>query len=261
MSIKSLVIRRIGEAEEMGLSSSQGRLLMLTSRLSDIQLQETIISQRQNQLAWESEAVAREYNEATSNYKLEIKIPDPENEDSFEKEYMTYENMTQLGYLPSNAEGQIYLKKDENGNWIIPQDVNGNPLLSVDTTTGKATVGSKQYDVLDGSMYLANDEIIQNLIMNNAMFLIDTKTSSEPFSITNLQSDKNIEYVLDTSDDAAAQSKYEYESASISRQENRLDLELGQLETQHEAVLKEYDSVKEVISNNVDRTFNLFSNG
>ena len=245
----------------MGLSSSQGRLLMLTSRLSDIQLQETIISQRQNQLAWQSEAVAREYNEATSNYKLEIKIPDAEDEDSSTKESLTYENMSQMGYLPTNAEGDVYLKKDENGKWIIPQDINGNALLTIDESTGKATVGSKTVNILDGSMYLANDKIIQNLIMNNALFLVDTKTSSEPYSITNLQSDENIEYVLDTSDDAAAQSKYEYESASISRKDNQLDLELGQLETQHEAVLKEYDSVKEVISNNVDRTFNLFSNG
>ena len=243
----------------MGLSSSQGRLLMLTSRLSDIQLQETIISQRQNQLAWESEAVAREYNEATSNYKLEIKIPDAEDEDSFEKEDLTYENMTQTGYLPTNAEGQVYLKKDEEGNWIIPEDVNGNALLSIDETTGKATIGESSYDILDGSVFLSTDKIIQNLIMNNALFLVDTKTSSEPLSITELQSDANIEYILDTSDDAAAQSKYEYESASISRKDNQLDMELGQLETQHEAILKEYDSVKEVISNNVERTFNLFS--
>ena len=245
----------------MGLSSSQGRLLMLTSRLSDIQLQMTIISQRQNQLSWESEAVAREYNEATSNYKLEIKIPDPENEDSFEKEDLTYENMSQMGYLPTNAESQIYLKKDEEGNWVIPQDVNGNALLTIDESTGKATVGDKEFDVLDGSVYLANDKIIQNLIINGAMFLMNTGTSTEGISMSVLESETEIEYVLDTSDDAAAQSKYEYESASISRQDNRLDMELGQLETQHEAILKEYDSVKEVISNNVDRTFNLFSNG
>ena len=245
----------------MGLSSSQGRLLMLTSRLSDIQLQETIISQRQNQLAWQSEAVAREYNEATSNYKLEINIPDPENEDSFEKEDLTYENMTQMGYLPTNAESEIYLKKDDDGNWIIPEDVNGNPLLTIDESTGKAKVGSKEFGILDGSVYLANDKIIQNLIINNAMFLMNTGTSTEGISMSVLESETEIEYILDTSDDAAAQSKYEYESASISRQDNRLDMELGQLETQHEAVLKEYDSVKEVISNNVDRTFNLFSNG
>lgn len=243
----------------MGLSSSQGRLLMLTARLSDIELQETIISQRQNQLAWQSEAVAREYSEATSNYKIQIKIPDAENEDSFEKQDLTYENMIQMGYLPTTAESQIYLKKDENGEWIIPQDVNGNDLLSIDESTGKATIGDKSYDVLDGSVFLSTDKIIQNLIMNNALFLMDTKNAKEGLSIADLQSDTNIEYILDTSDDAAAQSKYEYESASISNQDNRLDMELKQLETQHEAILKEYDSVKEVISNNIDRTFDLFS--
>lgn len=243
----------------MGLSSSQGRLLMLTARLSDIELQETIISQRQNQLAWQSEAVAREYSEATSNYKLQIKIPDAENEDSFEKQDLTYENMIQMGYLPTTAESQIYLKKDEDGEWIIPQDVNGNDLLSIDESTGKAKIGDNSYDVLDGSVFLSTDKIIQNLIMNNALFLMDTKNAKEGLSISDLQSDTNIEYILDTSDDAAAQSKYEYESASISNQDNRLDMELKQLETQHEAILKEYDSVKEVISNNIDRTFDLFS--
>ena len=59
----------------MGLSSSQGRLLMLTSRLSDIELAQIMISQRQNQLAWDRENVSKEYNDAVSNYKLTIKVP------------------------------------------------------------------------------------------------------------------------------------------------------------------------------------------
>ena len=61
--------------------------------------------------------------------------------------------------------------------------------------------------------------------------------------------------------DHEAQSKYECETARISRQDNQLDMELQQLETQHEAIMKEYESVKEVISSNVDRTFGLFSDG
>ena len=51
-----------------------------------------------------------------------------------------------------------------------------------------------------------------------------------------------------------------YLLADLSYSSN-LELDLKQLETQHEAVMKEYESVKEVISNNVERTFNLFSNG
>ena len=70
----------------MGLSSSQGRLLMLTSRLSDIELGEVMISQRQNTLAWESEKAATEYNEAISNYKLQIKVTDPSEDKGYRKD-------------------------------------------------------------------------------------------------------------------------------------------------------------------------------
>lgn len=243
----------------MGLSSSQGRLLMLTSRLSDIELQEIMISQRQNQLAWQSEKAAKEYNEAVNNYKLSIKVTSGE---ETTKEDLNYDNMVQGGYLATNAKGQIYLKKDpETGEWIIPKDVDGNPLLTINEETGKATVGDKEFEFIDGSQELGNSKVLQNLLMNGAMFLINTSTEKDGISVGMLQSDTEIEYVLDTSDDAAAQSKYEYETASISRQDNQLDLELQQLETQHEAVMKEYDSVKEVINNNIDRTFKLFSNG
>lgn len=245
----------------MGLSSSQGRLLMLTSRLSDIELQEVMISQRQNQLAWQSEAVASEYNEKMSNYKITIKVDDATEEKGYKKQDLTYDNMSQMGYLATNAQNQIYLKKDADGNWIIPKDIDGNDLLSIDSSTGKAIIGESQYDILDGTTYLANSEILQQSLMNGTLFIFNTKEPKEGISISTLASDTQMEYILDTSDDAEAQSKYEYETARISRQDNQLDMELQQLETQHEAILKEYDSVKEVISSNVDRTFNLFSNG
>jgi len=245
----------------MGLSSSQGRLLMLTSRMSDIELGEILISQRQNRLAWESEEAASVYNEAVSNYKLTIKVPDENESRGHKTQDLNYTNMTQMGYLVTNAKNQIYLTKDEEGNWIIPKNMDGQDLVKIDESTGKATVGENQYDVLDGSRYLKNQEVLQNSIMNGMLFIFDTNTSKTSINIDTLQSDTQMEYVLDTSDDAVAQSKYEYETARISREDNQLDMELKQLETQHEAILKEYDSVKEVISNNVDRTFKLFSNG
>ena len=135
--------------KQMGLSSSQGRLLMLTSRLSDIELQEMMISQRQSQLALDSEKAASDYNKAMSNYKLTIKVDDSTEDKGYRKEDLNYNNMTSMGYLVTNAQNQIYLTKDENGEWIIPKDIDGNALLSINKSTGKATVGSKQYDILD----------------------------------------------------------------------------------------------------------------
>lgn len=245
----------------MGLSSSQGRLLMLTSRLSDIELAETMISQRQNQLAMESEKAAKEYNEAMSNYKLTIKVTDPNETLGYKSQDLNYKNMAAMGYLVTDAKNQIYLQKDENGEWIIPQDIDGNDLLSIDSS-GKAVIGNENYNIVDGDDYLAKSDVLQNSILNGRLFVFDTANAAEGgISLTMLQSETDVEYVLDTSDDAEAQSKYEYESARIARQDNQLDIELQQLETQHEAIMKEYESIKEVISSNVDRTFSLFSDG
>ena len=113
--------------------------------------------------------------------------------------------------------------------------------------------------VIHGSEFLNNPTILQSLIINGKLFLnkVDEETGSMTMDM--LASDTNIEYVLDTSDDAEAESKYQYETACLARKQSQLDLELDQLETQHNAVIKEIDSVKEVIGNNIDRTYNLFS--
>ena len=122
----------------MGLSSSQGRLLMLTSKLSDIELGETLVAQRQNQLAMQQEGVAKTYNEAMSNYKIVIKVDDTTESKGYRLEDINYNNMTKMGYLLTNREGQIYLKKDSEGNWEIPQTLEGTDILKIDEETGKA---------------------------------------------------------------------------------------------------------------------------
>ena len=115
----------------MGLSSSQGRLLMLTSRLSDISLSQIMISQQQNLLAWDSEKISKEYNEAINNYKITIKIPDGEESRGQTVEDLTYTNMVEMGYLLTDAsEERIYIRKDENDQWVMPTDSTGKALFS-----------------------------------------------------------------------------------------------------------------------------------
>lgn len=292
----------------MGLSSSQGRLLMLTSRLSDIELQEIMISQRQNQLAMQKTSASEKYMEAMNNYKLTINLTSLQENGDYTIEDLNYNNMTQMGYIATDLEGNVYLKKNEttgtellaalneqlaaatdeetkqsiqaridevqakvdeatqNGeeytesSWIIPTNAQGEPLLTLNED-GTATVNGQTVNIKDGTAYLSNKNVLQNLLMNNMIGLHDTNSGTSGITGDLLESDTQIEYVLDTSDDAAAESEYNYELAQIEAQDNKLDLELQTLETQHEAVMKEYDSVKEVISKNVDRTFSLFSNG
>lgn len=246
----------------MGLSSNQARLLMLTSGISDTEYQEVMIAQRQQQNAQKSEAAAKVYSEAMNNYKLEIKVVDQNSDSNHVSKELSYESMSAMGYIATTAQNQVMLKKDPTTNkWIIPKDVDGKDLLSIDETTGKAIIGTEQYEIFDGTEYLAHPKVLQVAVMNGTAFLYDTNAEPKEDAPQPLQSKIECEYVLDTSDDAAAQSQYEYETSKLAKQDNRLELDLKQIETQHEALLKEYDSVKEVINNTVERTYNLFSNG
>ncbi len=278
-----------GIGAKMGLSSSQGRLLMLTSRLSDIQLSETLISQRQNQLAWQSEEAASVYSEAMNNMKLTIKTTDDDGSTSLED--LTYSNLTSSGYLLVDSSGNLYLTQDSEGAWEIPSLPEGTSLSIdeenntatityspvtyssssssdedgtevVETTTDSSKSVTMTLNLVDGTDMLSQKSVMQNAIINGNLFVIDTSAlDNGNIGMGLLEANTEMYYEYDTSDDAKAESEYEYETARISRQDNMLELEMNQLETQHEAILKEIDSVKEVISNNVDRTFQLFSDG
>ena len=294
----------------MGLSSSQGRLLMLTSRLSDIELQQIMLSQRQNRLAWDQEKIAKTYSEAMNNYKLMIRVP----EDSYDGskkvlENLTFQNMSYMGYVLTDSNGNIYLNKkdDGSGEWDIPCDMYGTPLLTVDPETGRAVLneslapnfsapstdeegdtfeGSTEteggfsedpgvdstekpeitstipsYNIVEGKEMISDSKILQQQIMNGRLYMVDLKDLQGGLSKEVLQSDKQVEWVLDTSDDALAESQYNYETTQLERKENAIEMEIKQLETQHEAIIKEIESVDKLISNNIERTFKLFSDG
>ena len=259
----------------MGLSSSQGRLLLLTSRMSDIEFSEILIAQRQQMLAMDKEKITKEYNEAMNNYTLTIKVTDGDSGKQT-KERLSYTNMSTAGYLlTDNDVNKIYLKKKQSSGetqegeepaadeWEIPKNSDNEDLFQI--VDGKAFIGGKYYEIADGTDIYNNQDKMINLIMYDGVKIIkigsDATNTKTGITASELNSDTNMERILDTTDDAAAESKYEYELAKLERADNMLDLEMKQLETQHEAVSKEYESVKKVISSNVDRTFNLFSNG
>lgn len=250
----------------MGLSSSQGRLLMLTSRLSDIQLQETLISQKQNQLAMDSIQASDKYNEAMSNTKLVLKMPDENSSTGTKDAMFTYQNLIDMNYLIVDASNNLYLTQDEDGEWQIPTTSDGEALVNIDgnvayinNATGDDNIS---FNIKNGDQYLKKSSTLQNAIMNANLFVLDiSREEPKKVEVDCLESDTSVYYELDTSDDAQAESEYNTTLARISRQDKMLETEVKQLETQHEAVLKELDSVKNVISNNVDRTFKLFSNG
>ena len=91
----------------------------------------------------------------------------------------------------------------------------------------------------------------------------DKKTGEVDMSTTSLATDSFVSTTTTTTIDkrayAKAEAEYEYETKKIDAKDKKYDNELSKLETEREALKTEYDSVKKVVSDNIERTFGIFS--
>ena len=92
---------------------------------------------------------------------------------------------------------------------------------------------------------------------------MDLKNGKISFGSTAVSSDSALEYTTTTSIDksaaAKAEAEYEHKMKEIDRKDKKFDMDLNKLETERSALKTEYDSVKKVIQDNIERTFGIFS--
>ncbi|MBE7712118.1 MAG: hypothetical protein E7Z87_00055 [Cyanobacteria bacterium SIG26] len=84
-------------------------------------------------------------------------------------------------------------------------------------------------------------------------------TADKAFKGTTLDSDASIVEKEDKSAIAIAEQEYNSKMDKIEHQDKQFDLELNRLESEHNALQTEYDSVKKVISKNVSNSFKTFT--
>ena len=91
----------------------------------------------------------------------------------------------------------------------------------------------------------------------------DKKNGDISFSTTSTATDSSLTETTTSTIDkkalAKAEAEYEHESKKIDQKEKKYDMELSKLETEREALKTEYESVKKVASDNIERTFGIFS--
>ena len=63
---------------------------------------------------------------------------------------------------------------------------------------------------------------------------------------------------MDNTELKRAEAEYNKELKDLNRKETQLDLNLEDLETERTAITTEIDSVKQIIDDNIDRTFGIF---
>lgn len=162
---------------------------------------------------------------------------------------------------------QIYQKLEDNENAKFNTDEFNGYLRYAQMIAREQGIGycTKASDY--GVGFSTDKELLYNLLISGKATMdiigIDKSTGKLTDNKTSASTDTNVSYTNKSNVDSTALKKAEaeYEAAmkKISRQDKKYDLELNRLETERSALTTEYDSVKKVISDNIERSFKIFS--
>lgn len=128
--------------------------------------------------------------------------------------------------------------------------------VSIDSFDGPSK-GDAENDAkwLDGMVRKGTFSI--NIIQNNK------KTGEVTLGATSMSTDTGLHSTpyseLDEAERAKIEAKYEHELKQIDNKDKQYDMKLAELETERNALTTQYDSVKKVIEDNIERTFGIFS--
>ena len=165
-------------------------------------------------------------------------------------------------YVDDDVAGSSFVTDDINYYFVIKNDnaMSEQDALNADfynmlynqlCTNGASTDLTKQQQVTD-SEYLSN-------ALKNGQLFISSLNNDGYFYQGHYTLNGHVAEVTD--DDAIAQAEAEYnvKKSQLSYKEESLDLQLKNIDTELSALTTEYDTVKNLISKNVEKVFTMFS--
>ncbi len=291
----------------MGLSASQGRMLLLTARKSDLEFRAQQISQKRLVLSQQLEDIASDYEDATSDRQMKITLysTSSDSEDAAQKitkeVNLTYSNLvsgslgttdgsiqpnlitgeqaytSNVAYRLVNFDGAIVVSNvneipgvsfDDNGElnttdsaYEVKKGADGKLRVSMESTgavyvvdTNLATGSTDTTGSITGPNYL------QDCLRNGKYLIQRFDSSSDEGKWRNISWDAtaNISDGYYQDNDDSAKAKYDRLQQQIQSQDKKLEMELDNVETQRSAVKTEEESVKKVIDENIEKSFNAF---
>lgn len=273
----------------MGMSASQSRLLTLTARLSDLEYQSQSIENARIRLSQKTEQAATEYANALEKKDLSVISGVDAKTGAYQTVNANAYNLTTYGAV-STIDKQRFLK-DSYGKVLVTDGVANaftasnkdlNTFLSgMGITTDKSNSGydsakvayyttvfsqmsANGYDAPGNENMYSSDWLYSQLTSGNIHLEewnsaggTEGKGAFEEVSWSS--GDSSLQSKNDDESAAKAEAVYTAKTAEIQTQDKKLELSLKQIDTEHEAVQTEYDSVKKVIDKNIERSFKTFN--
>ncbi len=280
----------------MGMAASQARLLMLTARLSDLELEAQMLSNAKIRLSVQSEGISTTYSAALNNKRF---VEETDNKTPVNANVLTgygadAMNLTEAQMILKTSAGKVIVSQKVGDAYsaakgsfetflnsfgltsikpplVDPGDTPIDPPPKYTYDEGQMTyyqniyneIGSKGSQVESDANLNSYSWLHDQLTSGNiSIEKYDTTANKNKGGFVDISWNSNqsdINEVYDTTDDAPATATFESEMSKINTTEKMIDLKLKNIDTEHTALQTEYDSVKKVIDKNIERTFKIFN--
>ena len=222
----------------MGFAASQARFLSLTARLSDNEYEAQQISQERVSLTNQMALFADAYEEATSNMQ-------------------SNQNMTvALSYdviTKSTLDGGLGMNLVTSSGLIVVPSTEERD-AQIEASNGQLTLSDFYIyeDVNDTSI------LQRNLEEGNFYFAAGKDEVTGEWNTKSIEALNSVTHAYDKTDDDAAKAKYDKQMRTAEARDAMLEMRLDQLDTEHNAISTEMDSVQKVVDDNVEGSFKTF---
>lgn len=222
----------------MGLSASQGRLLTLTARKSNIEFEIQQTTQAKLQLANSMDTESVLWSNGMNVQHLYYS-PNGEGSSTKDMERLSYQKVTG--------------SKENDGLGLRVIDSYGRKVVSVLPDPMPDGESIKDYVV---EPYCTQADYFENNLKTGNWCI--QAQSSQGWNDMSIEGSTFIYQGADSGDFAEANRSYDIKMQKLQRIEKNFDMRISQLAAQQQAIDTEIDSVKKVIDKNIEETFKTF---
>lgn len=177
---------------------------------------------------------------------------------SMSEAYLTYFAM----YMEGTSNTTYNVDKLKSNCNFVDEFFDFSVLTAADTTGNNMQIAGF-YDTLFNQIctkgWVENDKVddkdyVQKMLKDGSMFLSSIQDDGYYYQ-DNYSTNSYVKEVTDESKIAQAEAKYNREKEKINYKENVIDMKMKNLDTEISALTTEYDTVKSVITKNIEKSF------
>ena len=186
------------------------------------------------------------------------------------KAYITYfaDYMNGISKTDSNGDDLYYVGNQISSSNFVTDDALFEYTIAVGTTVSSDDLGQATfYDALFNQICangwtennkIDDNEYLQQMLQSGMLFISKAKDDGFYYQ-GNYATDTYIKEVTDETKVAEAEAKYQTEKARLNAKEETLDLKMKNLDTEISSLTTEYDTVKNTISKNIEKSFKRYN--